>query len=214
MSRAVVCAALGVVALVAAGCGRYGYDGPSLFASGDTYVGWVTGPCEPKDPYFVPGPPGPRGAQGPPGPPGPAGTVRGPAGQVGPPGPPGPQGPAGPTGPAGTRGRTSWVPLDTVQFAAHKTDLTARCGDKIGKVVAYLHDNPAGDVSLTGHIDRPGENGLAERRVEVVRAALLAGGIEATRIKVAPAFWESCRGASEACELVNSRVEILAARRL
>jgi outer membrane protein OmpA-like peptidoglycan-associated protein len=212
MSRAVACA-LAVVTLAAAGCGRYGYDGPTLFASGDTYVGWAVGPCQPKDPYFVPGPAGPPGPQGPPGPAGPAGKP-GSAGPAGQPGPAGPPGTPGPQGPAGAPGRTSWVPLDTVQFAAHRTEITARCGDKIGKVVAYLHDNPAVDVSLTGHVDPPGDRGLGERRVSAVRAALIAGGVEAARITVAPALWTTCHGASEECERVNSRVEILAARRL
>jgi outer membrane protein OmpA-like peptidoglycan-associated protein len=108
------------------------------------------------------------------------------------------------------------VPLDTVQFAAHEADITARCGDKLGKVVAFLHENPAVDVALAGHVDptAPGDRGLAERRVAAVRAALISGGVEATRIKATPALATPCRGASDACVLENSRVEILAARRL
>ncbi len=214
MSRAIACGALAVVALVAAGCGKYGYDGPTLFADGNVYVGWVTGPCEPKDPYFIPGPPGPapQGPTGPAGKPGPAG----PAGPTGPAGPGGTPGPTGPQGPPGTRGRTSWVPLDSVQFAAQQVDIPARCGDKLGKVVAFLHENPAVDVALTGHADPsvPNDRGLAERRVAAVRAALIAGGVEATRIKASPALAAICTAARDDCEQVNQRVEILAARRM
>jgi outer membrane protein OmpA-like peptidoglycan-associated protein len=107
------------------------------------------------------------------------------------------------------------VPLDTVQFAAHQVEIPARCGDKLGKVVAFLHENPAVDIALAGHVDpsAPDDRALAERRVAAIRAALISGGVEATRIKATPALATTCREASDACALANSRVEILAARR-
>jgi outer membrane protein OmpA-like peptidoglycan-associated protein len=108
------------------------------------------------------------------------------------------------------------VPLDTVQFAAHEADITARCGDKLGKVVAFLHENPAVDVALAGHVDSRAsdDRGLAERRVAAIRAALISGGIEPARITATPALAATCRGTSDECAFENSRVEILAARRL
>ena len=212
MSRPITCATLALAIVAMTGCGRYGYDGPTLFADGNTYVGWVTGPCQPRDPYFVPGPPGPAGPPGSPGPRGPAGKP-GPAGDMG---PPGPAGPAGPPGPSGEPGKTSWVPLDSIQFTAQQTSLTARCGDKIGKIVAWLNENPAVDVTLAGHVagGTADARALAERRLETVRAALLSGGVKATRIQTSPAPSAVCTAATEDCERANRSVDILVARRL
>jgi outer membrane protein OmpA-like peptidoglycan-associated protein len=213
MSRAVTWAALAIATVALAGCGRYGYDGPTLWANGDTYVGYVAGPCQPRDPYFVPGPAGPPGPAGTPGPRGPAGKP-GPAGVIGPPGPAGPPGPSGPPGPAGAPGRTSWVPLDSVQFMAQQTSLPERCGDKLGKIVALLTENPSIDVALTGHAvgTAPETRVLVERRVDVVRAALISGGVKPARIQVSPSA--VCTTASEDCERASRNVDILVARRL
>jgi Collagen triple helix repeat (20 copies) len=171
MSRPGAPIALVVVTVFLAGCGaKIGYSGPPLFASGNTYVeevgGFTTGftrkQCEPRRSYFVPGPAGPAG---PPGPPGPAGSP----GELGPPGPPGP---SGPPGPAGKPGKTSWVPVETVQFGARQTDLSDRCRAKIAKLADWLEENPTVVVGLAASAGASSseDSRLAADRVEAVRS--------------------------------------------
>ncbi|MGH7388144.1 MAG: OmpA family protein [Candidatus Rokuibacteriota bacterium] len=225
MTRAVAAVAVTIVAVAGAGCAGVGYYGPDLHASADGYVetisyfanGIARMPCQPLTRYTVAGP---AGAAGPPGAPGSAGQpgAPGPAGEMGPPGPagpegtPGPPGPPGPSGPAGTRGRTSWVPLENVQFQAGTAEFRANCHEKIEKLAAWLKANPAVEIGLDGH--GPGEDeALAVRRVAAVRATLVASGIEAGRIQVGafggPA--RLCADPTETCQALNRRVEVLIA---
>jgi outer membrane protein OmpA-like peptidoglycan-associated protein len=108
------------------------------------------------------------------------------------------------------------VPLDSIQFVAQQTSLPERCGDKLGKIVAWLNDNPSIDVTVTGHAagTTPDARVLAERRVEVVRAALVSAGVKATRIQASPSPSAACTTTSEDCERASRNVDILVARRL
>jgi len=202
--------------LATGGCGmKVGYVGPPyLYASGNTYVeGAAPRPCTAGRFYLVPGPPGPpgpRGSSGPAGPPGPPG----PAGE---PGPPGAPGPTGPKGSAGAPGRTSWAPLENIQFEPRQASLSERCAAKIAKLTAWLQEHPAIEVRLAGNADTTESEDaqLAARRVQVVREALIAHGIAASRIQVAPAGDRAapCTAATEECRVANRRVEVSMARR-
>jgi len=202
------------IAVAVAGCGmRLGYVGPGdLYASGNTYVpGAAARPCTAQTVYMLPGPPGPPGPPGRVGPVGPAGAP-GPAGT---PGPPGEPGPPGPKGPAGAPGRTSWVPMENIQFDARQAALSARCSAKIAKLSAWLQDHPAVDVQLAGNADATAREDafLAARRAQVVRDAMIARGIAASRIQVVTAAGRAEPCATEDCGVANRRVEVSMARR-
>ena len=229
--------------LVLAGCAtdppRWGYDGPTLYRFQDGYVEETGGaPCRPRASYVLPGPAGPAGPAGPVGLPGPAGSPgapgpaglpgpAGPAGSPGPAGPPGPAGapglpgPSGPPGPAGPPGPSGkWSPMDNVHFDVMNAGLKEDCDGKIEKLAHFIKDNPGLEVGLDGHAELmlPDEQvpALSERRVQTVRAALIAAGVEPGRIH-AGSFGERrfvCAEASETCRALNRRVEVLAIRRV
>lgn len=237
MIRLLTISAIIALSVAVTGCGaRSGFDGPPLYAQSGTYVedvgtfanGVARMPCQPARSYFVAGPVGPAGAAGPPGP---LGGV-GPAGAPGPAGPPGSPGPAGPVGPAGSPGppgasgppspvkpgKSSWQPLENIQFAAQQAGISENCQNKIAKLVAWLQANPSVDVGLDGHADQADRDNhdLAERRVEAVRAALITAGIDPARIEVG-AFGDrapTCAEATDLCRAMNRRVELLVTRPL
>jgi OmpA family protein/collagen triple helix repeat protein len=216
MSTVSTSAALLAITLAAAGCGGgLGYVGPpALHASGNTYVaGPEPRPCTSERVYLLPGPPGP------PGPPGSAGPA-GPPGPPGPPGDPGPAGapgPPGPKGPAGAPGRMSWAPMENIQFEPRQVTLSARCNAKIAKLTEWLHEHPAVDVRLAGNADASASEDahLAARRAQVVRDALIARGIAASRIHVVTVNGQAapCSAVKEECHVSNRRVEVSMARR-
>ena len=205
------------IGLVATSCGgKYGYVGPDLYASGNTYVAATPPrPCTGPGTYIMPGPagppgpPGPAGAAGPPGPPGPSGPA-------GPPGPAGAPGPAGPKGPAGAK-PSSWAPLENIQFAATQASLSDDCNAKIDRVARFLRENPAVDVRLagTGDPSARGDSQLAAERVQAVRASMIERGIEASRIEVASAALGAvpCTASAADCEVLERRVEVSVAMR-
>jgi len=209
-------ATLLALTLAVVGCGaKVGYVGPGdLYASGNAYVaGAAARPCTAETVYLLPGPPGPPGPSGVPG-------AAGPAGPPGPPGAPGPAGapgPVGPKGPAGAPGRTSWAPMEKIQFEPRQASLSERCNAKIGKLTAWLQEHPAVDVRLAGNADTVASEDarLAARRAQVVRDAMIAHGIAATRIHVVTADDRAvpCTAATEECRVANRRVEVSMARR-
>ena len=207
------------VLATAVGCGgKLGYVGPpELYTSGNTYVeATPPRPCTPYTVYLKPGPPGPPGPAGPAGVPGPAGPP-GPAGAAGTPGPPGPAGPAGPKGPAGAQGRTSWAPMEEIQFDVRQASLSDRCNAKIDRIARWLRENPDIDVRLAGTADRPAREDaqLAACRVEAVRDAMLDRGIDASRIEVATTVEgaPACAQSAEDCQALSRRVHVSMARR-
>jgi outer membrane protein OmpA-like peptidoglycan-associated protein len=216
MRPALATATLIAAGLVVAACGKYGYVGPDLYASGNTYVtGPIPRPCTGPAAYIPAGPPGP------PGPPGPTGAA-GPPGPAGPAGPPGPAGPSGAPGPAGPRGApgakpSSWAPLENIQFAAKQASLSDDCNAKIGRLARFLRENPTVDVRLagTGDPSSPGDRDLAARRAEAVRASMIERGIAASRIEIATAAPAPvrCAGPAAECEVLNRRVEVSVATR-
>lgn len=217
MRPAVISGTLVAGVLALSGCANVGWDGPPLYASAAGYVDEPDIPCHPSPRYLVPGPagaPGPVGAPGVPGIPGPAGTP----GVIGPPGPAGPGGTPGvpgTPGQLGVPGKTSWVPIENIQFVSGQAALPERCHEKISRVVALLSSHPLIDVGLDGHAEAPESDGpLAAQRIQAVRDALVVGGVDPARIRVG-AFGD--RGAAcvekaakpGACRDRNPRVEVL-----
>ncbi len=228
MIRRLTIAAIIAVSVAVTGCGARmgGFDGPDLYANsggGSYYVedasafanGVARMPCQPARAYIVAGAVGPAGPAGPPGPPGAVGPA-GPSGPAGPQGPPGPTGPAGPPGsnwPPGASpakpGKSSWQPLENIQFAARQVGISENCGNKIAKLVAWLQANPSLEVGLDGHADQGDRESrdLAERRVEAVHAALITAGVDPARIEVG-AFGDrapTCTEATDLCRAMNRR---------
>jgi len=211
--------------LVAAGCASIGYDGPDrMYAYGDGYVEipGFSRPCHPNVAYGLPGPAGPRGPAGPAGPTGPAGSpgTTGPGGQQGPAGSPGPAGPTGPTGPRGDLGSpTVWTSMETVQFESQRAEIQAKCALKIAKLADWMKANPTVVLGLDGHSDdlRANDNDatLGARRVQAVRAALVAAGIAPGRISdgLYGRREPVCGEETAACRDLNRRVEVLATQR-
>ncbi|HXD97297.1 MAG TPA: OmpA family protein [Candidatus Acidoferrum sp.] len=226
MRRAITAGAVVLIALGSTGCAKAGWNGPPLYASPAGSVDEADLPCA-SSPRYVQGPTGspgpvgpagsagPRGTPGPPGAPGPAGRP----GAPGPAGPPGPPGPAGPPGQPGPPGRISWVPAENIHFESGQAALPDRCHEKIARLLEWLSTHPIADVALDGHAEQPENEGavMADQRVNAVREALVAGGVDPVRIHVGE-FGDrgpACAEATPACRDLNRRVEVLViARRL
>jgi outer membrane protein OmpA-like peptidoglycan-associated protein len=100
-------------------------------------------------------------------------------------------------------------------FGPGQAALTARAAASVQALAAYLQAGPARSVRIEGHTDGQGEAAanlqLSQRRAEVVRDALLAGGVPRERVQA--------RGRGEAAPIAdnasaagrarNRRVEIL-----
>ena len=208
--------------LAAAGCANLGYEGPPLYAWQGGHIdevgqlaqgGIYTGrPCYPRASYLLPGPAGPAGPRGPAGAAGPAG----PAGSPGPAGPGGLQGPAGPRGSLGTS-PAQWNSMENIQFEYMRAEIQSKCADKIAKLAAWMKDNPTASIALDGHVDDTKANdfdpSLSARRVQAVRAALVAAGAAPSRISDGAfgARRSLCAEATVDCLALNRRVEVLSA---
>lgn len=166
----------------------------------------------PEGPAGVAGPAGPQGPQGPAGPAGSAG-VAGPSGM---PGVAGAAGAAGANGPAGApAAMMRWTSFKDILFDFDKSDLRMNERSKVAEIVSYMQQNPSVKVGIDGHADPRGTDrhnqGLSERRVAVVREALMRAGIVGDKIHTG-AFGESrpaCSNSTEACWQRDRRVEVL-----
>ncbi|MCY2930176.1 MAG: OmpA family protein [Planctomycetota bacterium] len=140
----------------------------------------------PSGPAGKPGPAGPRGQTGDTGPEG-ATTP----GLVGPMGVPGPTGEVGPQGPAGAQGRPGvvacWDAFRDVWFDAKVADIHDSETAKIAEVAAFLKNNPTLEAGIDGSLPArgsdPRDEGLASRRVNAIRDALINAGVPAEKIK-------------------------------
>ena len=151
------------------------------------------------------------------------------AGRVGPPGPPGAPGPAGAPGPPGLRGPAGMkgASLDSVHFEFQTADLLSQCQSKIALVADWAKQHPSAGIELQGYVDqreaaRSGSTdparseALSERRVRLVRDALIAAGLEKERISVGSGDRDRflCAEGSETCWQRNRRVEIVVIEQL
>jgi peptidoglycan-associated lipoprotein len=182
----------------------------ALFALGCTArpIGGETG-------WKIYGPPGPAGVAGPVGPQGPPGPA-GPAGAAGMSGPSGMQGPTGSAGAAGApSAMVRWTSFKDILFDFDKSDLRANETSKVSEIATYMQQNPSVKVGIDGHTDPRGTDkynqALSERRVSVIRAALMRAGVPDDKIHTG-AFGESrpiCGDPTEACWQRDRRVEVL-----
>jgi outer membrane protein OmpA-like peptidoglycan-associated protein len=108
-----------------------------------------------------------------------------------------------------------WRQFDDVRFDLNKTDLRTSEADKVSELAAYLKQNPTFRVELEGFADPRGSDGynmkLSTRRVNAVRDALIAAGVEKERILVG-AYGElnvKCAQTAEECYQQDRRVEII-----
>lgn len=86
---------------------------------------------------------------------------------------------------------------------------------KIDAVVAYLQQNPTLGVIVEGHCDERGSNeynlALGERRALAVRAAVVSGGIDGTRVQTSSRGEESpaAAGHDDSSWSLNRRAEFV-----
>lgn len=183
---------LTIALLVAAGCTARPVGGPE---------GWkVYGPAGPEGPPGIAGPVGPQGPQG-------VAGLRGPAG---------PQGLQGAQGATGARGADlAWQQFNDVLFDVGKADLRSSDGDRVSQLAAYLKANPTYRVELEGFADPRGSSEynmkLSTQRVNTVRDALIAAGVQKDRILIG-AYGKlnvKCTQNAEECYQQDRRVEII-----
>ena len=85
-------------------------------------------------------------------------------------------------------------------------------------VITYMKQNPAVELSLEGYADPRGTDKynqkLSERRVKTVQDALVAGGVEAKRIRIGAQGEKNrnCNEDTEDCFQKNRRVEVFVRR--
>ena len=107
--------------------------------------------------------------------------------------------------------------MDQIQFEPRQASLSERCNAKIARITRWLQENPEIDVRLAGTADRAvrEDTELAAQRVESVRDAIVAAGIHASRIQVAPASDRPipCTASPQDCQVLQRRVEVSMARR-
>jgi len=107
--------------------------------------------------------------------------------------------------------------MENIQFEYMRADIQSKCADKIAKLAAWMKDNPTASIALDGHVDDTKANdfdpSLSARRVQAVRAALVAAGVAPTRISDGAfgARRPLCGEATVDCLALNRRVEVLSA---
>ena len=129
-------------------------------------------------------------------------------------GPSGLQGATGVTGAAGApAAMIRWTSFKDILFDFDKSDLRANETGKVSEIATYLQQNPSVKVGIDGHADPRGTDkynqALSERRVIVIRDALVRAGVPGDKIHTG-AFGESrtvCGDATEACWQRDRRVE-------
>jgi len=146
----------------------------------------------------------------------------GPFGMAGARGPAGPAGPAGAQGPAGTVGPQAqagaakqWSSFRDFLFDFDKSAIRSNETNHVTDIAAYMKKNPSARVGIDGHTDPRGTDafnqGLSERRVNVIRDALVNAGVATGKIHTG-AFGESqpkCNESTEGCWQRDRRVEVL-----
>jgi outer membrane protein OmpA-like peptidoglycan-associated protein len=104
--------------------------------------------------------------------------------------------------------------IGDILFDFDKADIRASERSKITQAADYMAKNPSTQLSLNGNADPRGTSPynmeLSKRRVENVRAALVAAGVPDDRIKT-EAFGEErpkCTQQTEECYQLDRRVEV------
>jgi peptidoglycan-associated lipoprotein len=132
-------------------------------------------------------------------------------------GPGGGQGIAGVAGMTGPQGPTApgWARFNNILFDFDKSDIRANETSKVSDIAAYLNQNPSAKVGIDGYADPRGTDpynqGLSERRVDAIQAALVKAGVPGHKIQTG-AFGEKrlkCGEKTEECWQRDRRVEVL-----
>jgi len=116
--------------------------------------------------------------------------------------------------------------LDSVHFEFQTAELLSQCQSKIALVADWAKQHPSAEIELQGYLDQreAARNGsaytarseaLSERRVLLVRDALIAAGLAKERISVGSGNNGRflCSEGSETCWQRNRRVEIVVVER-
>ena len=162
-----------------------------LLAAASLFVFACTGPAGMTGPQ---GPTGMTGATGSPGPTGMTGSTGSPGltGMTGAQGSAGVAGAQGPTGVAGPRSPAvaspGWASLRDFTFDYDRTDIRSAERNQPSEIAAYARQNPSVRFGIDGSTDLlRGTNqynaGLSERRIAIVRDALIQAGVSADRIE-------------------------------
>ena len=107
--------------------------------------------------------------------------------------------------------------MENIQFEYMRAEIQPKCADKIAKLAAWMKETPKATIALDGHVDDTKANdddaSLSARRVQAVRAALMAAGVAPTRISDGAfgARRPVCTEATVDCRALNRRVEVLSA---
>ena len=109
------------------------------------------------------------------------------------------------------------VTLGDVLFAFNKSELTAQAGPRLDKLAAFLRQFPQRKLLVEGYTDAVGTDAynmeLSERRAEAIREALVARGVDTTRVvtKGYGKAYPVADNASADGRAVNRRVEVVIA---
>ena len=109
------------------------------------------------------------------------------------------------------------VTLGDVLFAFNKAELTAQAGPRLDKLAAFLKQFPQRKLLVEGYTDAVGSDAynmeLSERRAEAIREALVARGVDTTRV-VTKGYGKGYPVADNSSidgRAVNRRVEVVIA---
>jgi len=112
------------------------------------------------------------------------------AGIAGPAGYAGARGAQGPTGATGAQGSTGvvsrWTTYREFWFENDRADMHQSDASKASEIAAYMNQNPSLQVGIDNSMDprnaASGNQSLSDRRVSVVRDALVQAGVPNSRI--------------------------------
>ena len=109
------------------------------------------------------------------------------------------------------------VTLGDVLFAFNKSELTPQAGPRLDKLASFLKQFPQRKLLVEGYTDAVGTDAynmeLSERRAEAIREALVARGVDTTRV-VTKGYGKAYPVADNASvdgRAVNRRVEVVIA---
>ena len=109
------------------------------------------------------------------------------------------------------------VTLGDVLFAFNKAELTPQAGPRLDKLASFLKQFPQRKLLVEGYTDAVGSDAynmeLSERRAEAIREALVARGVDTTRV-VTKGYGKAYPVADNASvdgRAVNRRVEVVIA---
>ena len=108
-----------------------------------------------------------------------------------------------------------WEAFPNIEFAVNEATVQPSETHVISRIATYLKENPTFKVELEGYTDPRGAPDynlrLSSRRVEAVRQALIAEGVEKDRIAIGSygKLTPKCEQANEVCWHRERRVEVI-----